>query len=123
MVQPPGSPADSVQSSQLHEHARAAAAGRARLGSAGRNTTLAVELRLAVLEHREQQVLARAEMGEQARLRHAGRIGQGADGQASRPSLLTMLQRLVEDRGARALAFRLDGAGLTALCTTMADEE
>jgi hypothetical protein len=45
------------------------------------------ELRLAVREHREQQLVARAEMGEQARLRHAGGVGEGADGQAVEPRL------------------------------------
>ena len=65
---------------------------------------LAVKLR-GMLEHRELQLLARAEMREQAGLRHARGVGQTADGQALETELARDIEGFVEDRGARLLAF------------------
>jgi hypothetical protein len=62
-----------------------------------------------MLEHCELHLLARAEMREQARLRHAGRFGQAADRQALQAEAAGDLERLVEDRGARLLAFGREG--------------
>ena len=64
---------------------------------------LAVALR-RVLQHRELQVLARAEVREQARLRHAGGLRQAADRQSFEPEAARDLERLVEDRCPRLFA-------------------
>jgi len=62
------------------------------------------ELGLAAGEHRQQQFLARAEVGEQPGLRQAGRLGEGADGQAVKAGLADEPQPLVEYRLASPLA-------------------
>src|SRR5262245_21008434 len=76
----------------------------ARLRQGGDEHRLA-ELLAPALEHRELQLLARAEMREQARLRHPGRRGERADREALEPELARDPHGLVEDRGARLLAF------------------
>jgi hypothetical protein len=62
-------------------------------------------------------------MGEQARLRHSGRVGEGADGQAVEARLAHQAQGFVEDGSAGALTFRLDGARLDCALHDHGDEE
>jgi len=57
-----------------------------------------------MLEHGELQVLARAEVGEEAGFRHAGRLRQAADRQALKTQLACDPERLVEDGDAGLLA-------------------
>ena len=55
------------------------------------------EFLLAVIQHRQQQFFARAEVRKQPRLRQVGRLRQRADRQSVKTGLADEPQRLVED--------------------------
>jgi hypothetical protein len=66
------------------------------------------EALLVGLEHRDLQVLARAEVREHAALGHLHAFGQGADGQALEADARRQLKRGRHDRGSREFAFLHD---------------
>ena len=87
---------------QLREQ-RAQARQAARLLH-GRVEDLFLETRVVFADHGDLQFLARAEMGEHARLAHLGDFGQGADGQAFQADLRGQAQRRIDDGGLGLLA-------------------
>jgi hypothetical protein len=56
---------------------------------------------VVLAHHRDLQFLARAEVGEHARLAHVHQLGQRADRQAFEPVVRRQAERHVEDRGPR----------------------
>ncbi|MNT21235.1 hypothetical protein D3C72_1565680 [compost metagenome] len=77
---------------------------------------LLLEAGVVLAHHGNLQFLARAEVGEDARLAHLGDLGHGADRQALEPDLRGQRQRGVDDDGLGLLAFgggagRLGGNG------------
>ena len=62
--------------------------------------------RVVLAHDRDLQLLARAEMGEHARLAHARHLGQPADRQALEADLRGERQRRIENGGARLLPFQ-----------------
>jgi hypothetical protein len=65
---------------------------------------------VVLAHHRDLQLLARAEVGEHARLAHLGDLGHGADRQALEPDLRGQRQCGIDDHGLGLLAL-LGGAG------------
>ena len=66
---------------------------------------LFLEALVVLADHRDLQFLARAEVGEHARLAHLRDLGQRADGQAFQADLRGQAQRRVDDGGLGLLAF------------------
>ena len=66
---------------------------------------LVLELRVVLADDRDLQLLARAEVGEHARLAHAGHLGQGADRQSLEADMRGERERRVENGGACLAAF------------------
>jgi hypothetical protein len=75
----------------------------ARLAHGGRED-LGLEAAVVLAHHGDLQLLARAEVGEHARLALAHGLGQGADGQALQPHARGHAQGNGHDLGARLLA-------------------
>ena len=65
---------------------------------------LVLELGVVLADDRDLQLLARAEVGEDARLAHAGHFGQGADREPFEADVRRERERCVENGGARLLA-------------------
>ena len=66
---------------------------------------LFLELGVVLADDRDLQLLARAEVGEDARLAHPGDLGQGADRQPFEADVRRERERGVDDRGARLRPF------------------
>jgi hypothetical protein len=77
--------------------------------SAGKEHFL-LEAHVVFAHHRDLQFLARAEVGEHARLAHLGDLGHRADRQAFEPDLRGQCQRGIDDGGLGLLAL-LGGPG------------
>ena len=95
-------------------------AGHAARRAHGGEEHFLLEARVVLADHRDLQLLARAEVGEHARLAHAHDVGQRPDGQTLEPDVRGQTQRGIDDGGlgllplvqrTLAAAARAGGAG------------
>ena len=87
----------------------------ARLVEAGKENLL-LETSMVFMHHGDLQLLARAEMGEHARLAHAGELGDRTDGQAFQPHVRGQVQGRLDD-GILGLLALLQGPARRRLMT------